>query len=264
MKALWSAASGMRALQSKIDVISNNLANVNTTGFKKQRIEFSDMLYEKLKQEDLVDGEGRPVSVEVGHGVQMSATYRNFNEGNLQNTGNELDVALRGDGFFVIKDDRGNERYTRSGNFKISVFEDGARLTTNDGFRVQGVDGDIDFGKDVAEVIMEGKGQIFVKRIGSDEKEEIGRFRVVDFPNKAGLESDGRGLYASNSSTGALVDVNMDTGTTEVWQRHLEASNVEVVEEMVSMITAQRAYELNVKTIQTAEQMLEIANNMKR
>ncbi len=262
MKAMWSAASGMKGLQLKIDTISNNLANVNTVGYKKQRLEFKDMMYEKLSGDSFLDGEGRPTVLEIGHGVLASATSRSFTNGNYEETGGELDAAINGDGFFVINDQNGEPRYTRDGGFKISVTNGSAFLTTAEGYYVQGDGGDIDLGDDVASVVIDKNGNITVKRSDAEEFESIGQLDLVKFANSPGLEAMGNNLYGSTVASGDATD--LENGESEILQGYVETSNVDVVEEMINLITAQRAYEVNSKTIQTADSMLELANSLKR
>lgn len=263
MKAMWTAASGMKALQMKVDTISNNLANVNTTGFKSQRMEFKDLLYEKVSENTFVDGEGKPVPLEIGHGVMPVATLRSFEQGNMQNTGNEFDFAVSGDGFFVVEDNRGNEIFTRDGSFKLSVNGAETALVTSDGFYVQGADGKIELGEDVAKVDVDYDGNVLVTRAGEEESENVGTIRLIKFPNPAGLEAIGKNFYTQTSASGELTE-NENGSNGEVWQGFIETSNVSVVEEMVNLITAQRAYEINSKSVQTADKLLEVANNLKR
>lgn len=263
MKAMWTAASGMKGLQLKVDTISNNLANVNTTGFKSQRIEFKDLLYEKVSENTFVDGEGKPVPLEIGHGVMPVATLRSFSQGNMQNTENQLDFAVNGDGFFVVTDNRGNEIFTRDGSFKLSVTDGNSTLVTSDGFYVQGNDGNIELGENVKKVEVDYDGNVIVTRAGEEGSETVGTMRIVKFPNPAGLESIGKNFYVQTIASGELAE-NEEGANGEVWQGFIESSNVSVVEEMVNMITAQRAYEINSKSVQTADRMLEVANNLKR
>lgn len=263
MKAMWTAASGMKALQMKVDTISNNLANVNTTGFKSQRMEFKDLLYEKVSENTFVDGEGKPVPLEIGHGVMPVATLRSFEQGNMQNTGNEFDFAVSGDGFFVVEDNRGNEIFTRDGSFKLSVNGAETALVTSDGFYVQGADGKIELGENVTKVDVDYDGNVLVTRAGEEESENVGTLRLIKFPNPAGLEAIGKNFYTQTSASGELAE-NENGSNGEVWQGFIETSNVSVVEEMVNLITAQRAYEINSKSVQTADKMLEVANNLKR
>lgn len=262
MKAMWSAASGMKGLQLKIDTISNNLANVNTIGYKKQRMEFQDMMYEKLSSDSFLDGEGKPVLLEIGHGVLPSATSRSFTNGNFENTGGELDAAINGDGFFVLNDHNGEERYTRDGGFKISVTNGSAFLTTSDGYFIQGDGGDIDLGDNVKSVTIDKNGNVSVMRNDSEEEESIAKLQLVKFANAPGLEAVGGNIYKSTSASGDASE--LEDGDAEVLQGFVETSNVDVVEEMINLITAQRAYEVNSKTIQTADSMLELASNLKR
>ena len=263
MRALYSAATGMQSLQLSIDTISNNLANVNTTGYKKQRVEFKDLLYEKLNTTDFSDGGGAPVTLEVGQGVRPIATTRSFGQGSLRQTDNELDLAIDGDGFFVVKDVNDNLKYTKDGSFKISVADGTARLSTADGLFVQGEGGDLDLGAEVSEISISKQGLLSVKRQGSTEYEEIDTIQLMKFVNPAGLESLGSNFYQVTEASGEPME-NVDGSAGEVIQGYLEGSNVQVVEEMINMITAQRAYETNSKTIQTADEMLQQANNLKR
>lgn len=264
MKAMWSAASGMKNLQLKIDTIANNLANVNTSGFKGQRVEFKDIMYENLTQTDRVLGEGRPVPIEIGHGVMISATLRNFGMGNLQQTEGQLDFAINGEHFFKVIDHNGNERFTKDGSFKIATTEDGSKIVTSDGYFVQGEGGDIELGLDVSEIQVDGRGFIQVKRSGEQEYEDLDTFILAKFINPAGLESVGKNLYKVTNASGEPIEGLEEGDKTEIWQGFIENSNVQIVDEMINLITAERAYEINSKSIQTADRMLEIANNLKR
>jgi len=262
MKAMWSAASGMKGLQLKIDTISNNLANVNTVGYKKQRLEFKDMMYEKLKAENFIDGEGQAVTLEIGHGVLPSASTRSFENGNYEATGGELDVAISGEGFFVINNEYGEPRYTRDGSFKLSIVGDSPFLTTSEGYFIQGEGGNIELGDDVKSIIIEKTGEVRVIRGEEEEATTIDNLLVRRFANPAGLEALGGNLYKETAASGEATTPLQ--GRTEVLQGQLETSNVDVVEEMINLITAQRAYEVNSKTIQTADSMLELASSLKR
>ncbi|MDO4800388.1 MAG: flagellar hook-basal body protein, partial [Bacillota bacterium] len=192
MKAMWSAASGMKNLQLKIDTVSNNLANVQTFGFKSRRVEFKDIMYERMTSSDRVVDEGRPVPMEIGHGVMAGATLRSSTQGNLQQTENRTDFAISGDHFFKVIDINGNTRYTRDGSFKISTGENGTTLVTSEGFYVQGLDGNIEFGENVVDIKVDFAGKISVKRAGVETYEEIGQFSLNKFLNPAGMESVGK------------------------------------------------------------------------
>lgn len=263
MRALWSAASGMKAQQLNIDTISNNIANVNTTGYKKQRIEFKDLLYEQLRRTDFNEGEGKPVNLEVGHGVMPAATVRTFTQGSFEQTNNNLDLAINGDGFFVVRDNKDNLFFTKDGSFKMSIEDGEARLSTSDGYYVQSDIGDVELGRDISDISTSPDGVISVRRSDTDEIEEIGTLMLVKFPNPAGLESMGKNLLKQTTASGEYVE-SFEGDGGEILQGFLETSNVKVVEEMIKLITAQRAYEINSKSIQTADEMLQIANNLRR
>lgn len=263
MRALWTAASGMKAQQLNIDTISNNLANVNTTGYKKQRVEFKDLLYEQLRRADINFGEGKPVNLEVGHGVMPAATVRSFTQGNLVQTDNDLDMAIDGPGFFVVRDHLDNLYYTKDGSFKLSIEDGQARLSTADGHFVQGDIGDIELGEDIADIFVNSTGAVSVQRMETGETEEIGNLLLVKFPNPAGLESVGKNLLKETTASGEFVEA-FEGDAGEVVQGFLETSNVQIVDEMIKMITAQRAYEINSKSIQTSDEMLQMANNLRR
>ncbi|TCO78813.1 flagellar basal-body rod protein FlgG [Marinisporobacter balticus] len=263
MRALWTAASGMKAQQLNVDTISNNLANVNTTGYKKQRVEFKDLLYEQMTSKSINEGQGRPVNLEIGYGVMPMATLRSFGKGNLEQTDRDLDFAIDGDGFFTVRDENDNLFYTKDGSFKLSVDGDEGRLVTSEGYYVQAEGGDIELDGEVKEIAVASNGMINIKMKGEEEWEELGQMDLVRFVNPAGLESLGQNLYKATTASGEAIEAEEgDAGSVK--QKFLESSNVSVVEEMVKLITAQRAYEINSKSIQTADQMLEQANNLRR
>jgi flagellar basal body rod protein FlgG len=386
LRALWTAGQGMMAQQLNVDVISNNLANVNTTGFKKERLEFKDLLYETFTRADSDGvGGGRPVNLQVGHGVRAVASVKNYRTGNLQKTERPLDFALEGDGFFKVQISNGQFAYTRDGSFKVSVTEQGSVLTTSEGFSVldqndnrivlpkginvndlvgsaegllsylgvtsQFLKGQIrqgfvldlkdpqtdplgifellpeeiqdqieeetyrvddDFLSVINEVVIknqnfvdeipvnldeikhEGIGFLLERRqknlISEEESEKLNlmllkyfhgenipkntddpeiipldvTFGVVNFKNRYGLESIGNNFFRETVASGQAISNNLATRQTRVAQSFLESSNVQIVEEMVDLIVAQRAYEINSKSIQTADDMLNTANNLKR
>ncbi len=265
MRALWSAASGMKSLQLSIDTISNNLANVNTAGYKKQRIEFKDLLYQKLDHKDGTDGLGAPVNLEIGHGVMAGATVRSFGQGSMQATDNPFDVAIQGSGFYEVTDPTGNKFYTKDGSLKLGITAEGKRLVTSDGYLVQGADGPINLDGEIVEVKIERNGLVNVKFADNETGAfvPVGTLKLMKVPNPAGLESRGLNLFKTTPASGEAIAVT-DGSAGETVQNFLEMSNVQVVEEMINLITAQRAYEINSKTIQTSDQMLELANNLKR
>lgn len=264
MRALWTAASGMKAQQLNIDTISNNLANVNTTSFKKQRVEFKDLLYVTLRKNNLNDGEGSPVNLQVGHGVMPSATTRSFMTGNLERTENPLDLAIDGEGFFAIEGPNGELFYTRDGNFKFSVLDNEMKLVTADGYTVLSeFDDEIVFEEGMQSITFSENGLITAEN-EEGEIQEIATIKLVKFINPEGLESIGRNLYKMTSASGVEIPMEDEGRTSNILQGYLETSNVQIVDEMVRMITAQRAYEISSKAIQTSDEMLGIANNLRR
>ncbi len=264
MRALWTAASGMRSQQLNLDTIANNLANVNTTGYKRQKVEFKDLLYTTIRRTDLNDGIGNPTNLQVGHGVLPMATSRVFTNGNMEATENTFDLAIEGEGFFVVETPNGDFLYTRDGNFKLSVEMDEMRLVTSDGYTVLS-----EFDDEI--VFMEGMQDVGISEMGiitakneDDEIEEIATIKLVKFINPEGLEAVGKNLYRATVASGEEIPMEEENRTSTLRQGYLETSNVQIVDEMVRMITAQRAYEINSKTIQTADEMLGMANNLKR
>lgn len=261
MRALWTAASGMIGQQYKIDTTANNLANVNTTGFKKSRVDFQDLLYQTVRYAGtpVTAGAQIPTGIQIGHGVRPVATQRLFTQGTFQQTDNPLDLVIEGDGFFQVLLPDGSIRYTRDGAFKRD--SDG-RLVTSDGFPLEP---EIRIDENALSINIGSDGTVSIQLPGQDEPEEIGKIQLARFVNPAGLKSDGRNLYLPTAASGPPIvgEPGLD-GFGNLAQGYLEMSNVQVVEEMVSMIVAQRAYETNSKAIQAADEMLHTANNLRR
>ncbi|EOD00724.1 flagellar basal-body rod protein FlgG [Caldisalinibacter kiritimatiensis] len=264
VRSLWTAATGMKAQQLNIDTISNNLANVNTTSYKAQRVEFKDLLYETLKKGNTEDGKGTPVNLEVGHGVMPSATTRNFKMGSFQETQNPLDLAIDGYAFFAVASPNGEINYTRDGSFKLSIDDDEGKITTSEGYYVlDDSDNEIVIESGMTDLSIDELGNITA--VDEDgETVELGRLKLVKFMNPEGLISEGQNLYSATASSGEPIEVKDDDTDYRILQGYLETSNVQVVEEMVKMITAQRAYEINSKSIQTSDEMMQMANNVRR
>jgi flagellar basal-body rod protein FlgG len=264
MRALWTASTGMKAQQFNIDTIANNLSNVNTTAYKTGRAEFKDLFYSTLKKGRIQDDEGRPVNLEVGHGTMPVATKRDFRNGNLMPTEGTFDVAIDGEGFFAVELPDGETAYTRDGSFKISVDNDEGYLVTSEGYYVLSEDDDfIVIESGLKDIAIDEFGYI----TGEDEFGEIidlGRIGLVKFTNPEGLQSEGRNLYTMTTASGEEMPIEVEDMQSRIIQGYLEASNVQIVDEMVKMITAQRAYEINSKTIQTSDEMLQLVNNLKR
>ncbi len=264
MRALWTAGGGMIAQQYNVDVISNNLANVNTTGYKKGRAEFKDLLYETTQRAYMLEGSGKPVNLQVGHGTTVVATVKHYSPGNLEKTDNLLDFAIDGDGFFTVTGPTGEPEYTRDGSFKLSYTEEGNVLTTAEGFPVLDEAGNtIVLTIDPSILNVSPTGELSYVEDGQTVSlgQKIG---MVKFPNRQGLESIGKNLYAQNTASGAPVADSESGKPSTLVQGYLESSNVQVVEEMVKLIVAQRAYEVNSKAIQSADEMLGMANNLRR
>jgi flagellar basal-body rod protein FlgG len=263
MRSLWTAASGMTGQQFNIDNIANNLANVNTTGFKQNRAEFEDLLYQTLKiagtpaTEDTVV----PTPTQVGNGVKVAATQKIYTQGPLQATGNVSDMAIAGEGFFRVLTLDGSYGYTRDGSFKI---DSTGQLVTSQGYKVMP---EVIFPQNFIHdsVAVSQDGRVNVMLPGQDDPTPVAQMEIYRFPNPAGLQAIGDNLLKPSNASGTAVAGRPGfDGMGKIQQRFLEMSNVSVVQEMVNMIVAQRAYEFNSKAIQTSDTMLGIAANLKR
>jgi len=265
MRSLWTAASGMEAQQFNVDVISNNLSNINTTSYKKERAEFKDLLYDTILRAHVLEDSNRPVNLQVGHGTSVSATVKDFEKGSFEETGNKLDFAIDGDAFFMVQGPTGEVFYTRDGSFKMSVTEDGWQLVTSDGYAVLNDRGlPIILQVKTSDINVSQFGEISYTDENGDTVDLGQTIGLVTFRNRQGLESIGRNLYRSNEASGeAIPDTESDLRSIIV-QGYLETSNVKAVEEMVKLIIAQRAYELNSKAVQASDEMLGIANSLRR
>jgi len=260
-RALRTAASGMYAQQLNVDTIANNLANVNTTGFKKSRPEFEDLMYQTLKSSGVSQNPNiqQPVEIQVGNGSVPVATLRNFIQGDIQPTNNQLDVAIEGEGFLQIRRPDGTIAYTRDGSLKMSA-EGG--LVTSQGYLAEP---GITFPSDTVTITIGQDGLVEATSVGSSAPVKIGQLELAKFINPSGLRAIGNNLFVETSASGTpILGTAAEEGFGVLRQGYLESSNVDVVEEMVSMITAQRAYEINSKTVKTVEDMLSIANNLQR
>jgi flagellar basal-body rod protein FlgG len=251
-RALRTAAMGMSAQQLTVDLIANNLANVNTTAFKKSRAEFQDLMYQTLKmagsqQERNIE---IPSEIQIGSGVKLVATQKSFFQGDLSYTGNTLDLGIQGDGFFQIKKADGTIAYSRDGAFKIN---DEGKITNADGYYLEP---DIQVPEDTISLAISKDGVVEAYLPNQTEPTKIGQIDLVKFVNPAGLESEGSNLYKATTSSGVpLKGTANEYGYGSIVQKYLEASNVDIVEEMVNMISAQRAYEINSRSVTTADQM---------
>lgn len=261
IRALYTAATGMNAQQNQIDVISNNLANVNTNGFKKSRTDFQDLMYQTLVEPGAPTSQTtkNPTGIQIGLGVKTAAVQKVFVQGDLASTGNQLDLAIEGDGFMSVTRPDGSTAYTRAGSLKLN---ETGQLVTSDGYQI---DPGITVPSDTVAVVIGEDGTVSVKQPGNTATTQLGQITAVRFPNNAGLRAIGRNLYEETDSSGSPVGgIFSEAGVGRVTQGFLESSNVSVVEEVVNLILGQRAYEAGSKGIETADAMLGQAISLKR
>lgn len=253
IKSLWTAKTGLEAQQTKMDVIANNLANVSTNGFKKSRAVFQDLLYQNMRQAG-----GRndmqnvlPAGLQIGSGVRPVATERIHTQGSLEQTGNSKDIAIDGKGFFQVLMPDGNFAYTRDGSFQVN---ESGQLVTADGYPIQPA---VLIPQDALSITIGKDGVVTVTQPGSNQSTQVGQLSLSTFVNPAGLQSIGDNLYLETSASGMRNESTPGlNGAGRLDQGYVETSNVNVVEEMVSMIQTQRAYEINSKAVQTSDEML--------
>lgn len=260
IRSLWTAASGMQGQQKSIDVVANNLANVNTTGFKRSRADFQDLIYQNLKTSGspATNTTQVPTGIQIGLGSRLASVTKIFTAGDFSQTGNELDIAIEGDGFFQITLPDGSTGYTKSGAFKL---DSNRQIVTADGNPLVN-----------PPVIPEGATKISIGSDGtvsaltSAGTQTSSPITLASFPNPSGLSSQGKNIYLPTDASGAATNgiVPGTNGTGTISQGLLEMSNVNVAEEMVNMIVGQRAYEINSKAITASDEMLQTANNLKR
>ncbi len=262
-RALRTAASGMYAQQINIEVISNNIANINTTSFKKNKAEFQDLMYQEVQINPLTSSipaieETSTLKIQIGNGVKPAASTKIFVQGDITPTNNKLDFAVQGEGFFQVRRADGTIVYTRDGSFKLNA--NGKIVTAGGnelepGFTLTG---------DVASIAIGQDGTVTAQQSNGDTV-QLGNIELARFINNGGLIALGDNLYAESPASGQpIVGTPGTRGFGDIRQGYLEASNVDIVEEMIAMIAAQRAYEINSKTVQTVENMMTIANNLKR
>lgn len=258
MRALAIAATGMDAQQTNLEVIANNIANINTTGYKRARAEFTDLLYQTERAQGVPNRANQaivPEGANIGLGVQTAAVRNIHTQGELAQTSNELDMALVGRGWFQIESPDGTTLYSRSGAFNTNA--DG-QLVTIDGYAV--VPG-ITIPQDASEVVVSRSGQVQVRVGNSSDYTDVGQLTIANFANEAGLKPLGDNLFAETAASGeAIVAAPEDSGFAYIKQGYLESSNVDSVKEITDMISAQRAYEMNSKVIQTADEMAQIVS----
>lgn len=268
VRSLWTAASGMITQQMNVDNISNNIANINTMGYKKQQTEFKSLLYQTIQQKT-TDNQGnpKPVSAQVGSGVRASAMTTIFEQGTLTGTQNAMDFAIEGDGFFMVQKQDGSTAYTRSGDFSIGVTEQGSAIIDSEGNYLLDSNKNpivFDASINVSKMVVDDNGYIGAK----NAEGELGllgvKIGLAQFNNPAGLEKTSNSMYVESAASGApIIEGVGNVQTSKIKQGYLEGSNVQSVDEMVNLIVAQRAYEMNSKAITAADTMLQQANNLR-
>jgi flagellar basal-body rod protein FlgG len=261
MRALNIAATGMLAQQTNVEVISNNIANMNTTAFSRRRPEFNDLLYQNLRRVGSNSSDAGtivPSGIQLGLGVKVAAVYRITEQGSMQNTDNSLDLAIQGKGYFQIQLPTGETAYTRDGAFQLSP---NGEIVTHNGYPVMP---GITIPNNAVGIAINPSGQVMVKLDGQVDQQVVGQMQLAVFPNEAGLEAKGDNLFLETPASGnATVGNPGNIGYGSLLQGFLESSNVNVVSEITSLISAQRAYEMNSKVIQTSDEMLSALNRIK-
>lgn len=261
MRAMNIAATGMQAQQLNVEVISHNIANINTTGYKQQRAEFQDLLYENIRRPGAPSSDADtivPAGVQLGLGVKTAAVYRIDTQGSLLPTDNSLDIAIEGNGFFPIDLPTGETGYTRAGNFQLDA---NGQIVTADGHPLQP---GIVIDPTATDIGVNASGAVVVKLPGQQQEQVVGNIQLSTFVNRAGLEAIGDNLFKETDASGAatIATPGLD-GAGTLRQGYVEASNVNIVGELTNMITAQRAYEMNSKVIQTTDEMYSTVTQMR-
>ncbi len=261
MRALNIAATGMLAQQRNVEVVSNNLANMNTTGFLRRRTEFQDLLYQNIRRVGSTsseNGEVVPTGVQIGLGVKLAGVYRIHAQGNLTATDNPFDLAIQGKGFFQVEMPDGSTAYSRDGTFQLNAE---GQMVTHDGWIVQPA---LAVPVDAVDVTINQSGEVLAKIDGQVELQNVGQLQLAVFPNEAGLEAVGSNLFRETAGSGApVIGQPQALGFGSMLQGFLETSNVNAVEEITNLISAQRAYEMNSKVIQAADEMLATVGNVR-
>ena len=265
VQTLYTAATGMQAMETRLDVIANNLANVETTGFKRDRAHFEDLFYRHEKMPGTQDSLGNPTptGIAIGLGSKVTSTQSDFEQGSFQVTDNPLDVAIVGQGFFqVIEPSDGSIRFTRAGNFFKNANGDIVMGSANIGRFLEPA---ISVPPDATEISISAEGRVSVRQPGSQTMNDVGQLELAFFPNAQGLLKVGENLYQETDASGApTTGTPGQEGLGRLQQGVLEASNVQPVEELIGLITTQRAFELNSKAVQVGDEMMQIVANLKR
>ncbi len=258
-RALFTAATGMRAQQLNVDVISNNLANVNTSGYKASRVDFEDLMYQVMKAPgtEAAAGVETPSGIQIGLGVRPAAIQKNFEQGIFQLTENPLDLVIEGKGFFQVARPTGEINYSRDGSFRL---DSSGNVVNADGFALEP---SITIPSDTTEISVGLDGTVSVLQGGSSTPTTVGQIQLVQFPNEGGLLAIGKNLFAETTASGSpATGTAGENGLGTINSGYLEGSNVQVVEELVDLIVAQRAYESNSKAIQASDKMLQLVNSL--
>lgn len=261
MKALSIAATGMLAQQLNVEVISNNIANMNTTAYKRQRAEFQDLLYQNIERAGAASSDAGtivPTGIQIGVGVRAAGVYRITSQGELVNSDTPLDIAINGKGYFRVQLPTGEDAYTRAGSFQLSPT---GEIVTSEGYTVSP---GITVPQEAIDISINANGEVIVKIEGQLEPQNVGQFEIAIFPNNAGLEALGENLLAETPASGtASIGIPNSPGYGAIVQGYLERSNVNSVAEITQLIAAQRAYEMNSKVISTADEMLSVTSNLR-
>ena len=264
VQTLYTAATGMEALETKLDVIANNMANINTTGFKKDRANFEDVFYRQYRMPGSTDADGNITStgIEVGLGTRVSSTQSNHEQGAFETTGNQLDFAIEGDGFFQVQNPNGGFYYTRAGNFGIDAAGQVVLGSANTGYIL---DPAITIQQEATDIVVTADGQVQIRTQDSPNLQTVGQLNLAKFINPDGLLKLGDNLYQQTDASGdPQVGEPGQQGFGNVRQGFLEASNVEPVTELIDLITTQRAFELNSQVVQAGDQIMQIVANLRR
>lgn len=270
VRSLWTAATGMIAQQTNVDTIANNIANVNTTGYKAERAEFKSLLYQTIQSETTTaNGANKPIGVQAGLGTRVSAIKSSYTDGTLNSTESETDFAIQGDGFFSVKTENGALAYTRDGSFNWAIGNNGVTLCTADGYQVLDTTGNeivLPNGVESSAVTVMTDGSISYKLANGNIVNTGIKIGLWQFNNPTGLGKDSNNLLLETAASGQALNEETTAGLkkSRVFQKYLEGSNVQVANEMVNLIVAQRAYELNSKAITTTDEMMSQANQLKR
>jgi flagellar basal-body rod protein FlgG len=264
VQTLYTAATGMEALETKLDVIANNMANVNTTGFKKDRANFEDIFYRQIRLPGAEDADGNRTStgIEVGLGTRVASTQSNYEQGAFETTGNQLDFAIEGDGFFQVQNPSGDPYYTRAGNFGINAQGQIVLGSANNGYLLEP---NITIPTDATGIVVSADGQVQISTQSSTNLQTIGQIQLARFVNPDGLMKLGDNLYQKTDASGdETLDNPGQNGMGNIRQGFLEASNVQPVTELIDLITTQRAFELNSQVVQAGDQIMQIVANLRR